>query len=171
MDQEAQERLHRETADVLRDRAPQFSDMKKLAFTRNVFSEALRLYPPVAFLPRAAACPVHMRDKHIKAGSMISVSPWLMHRHRRYWNDPDRFDPDRFDRTDTVEAQRTAYLPFSKGARVCLGAAFALQEGTLILASLARRFKFDPAPGFVPKPIGRLTVRSENGIRLIVSKR
>lgn len=171
MDQEVQERLHRETVTVLGDRAPQFSGMKKLGLTRNVFSEALRLYPPVAFLPRTAACPVQMRDKDIKAGSMITVSPWLIQRHRRYWKDPDSFDPGRFDREETVEAQRTAYLPFSKGARVCLGAAFALQEGTLILASLARRFKFDPVPGFVPKPIGRLTVRSENGIRLIVSKR
>jgi cytochrome P450 len=171
MDQEVQERLHRETIAVLGSRPPQFSDMKKLSFTRNVFSEALRLYPPVAFLPRSAACPVHMRDKDIKAGSMITVSPWLIQRHRRYWREPDSFDPGRFDRDDTVEAQRTAYLPFSKGARVCLGAAFALQEGTLILANLARRFKFDPVPGFVPKPIGRLTVRSENGIRLIVWKR
>ncbi len=170
-DQSVQERLHAEALAVLGDRAPAFSDMRKLGLARNVFSETLRLYPPVAFLPRLAAKTCPMRDKVIAAGSMVTVSPWLIHRHRRYWKEPDAFDPDRFDRAESDEALRQSYLPFSKGPRVCLGAAFALQEGTLILASLARRFKFDPVPGFEPKPVGRLTVRSENGIRLIVSKR
>lgn len=171
MDQGVQDRLHAETAAVLGERPPRFSDMKKLNLTRNVFREALRLYPPVAFLPRESAVPTCMRDKKIKAGAIVSVSPWLMHRHRSHWKTPNEFDPDRFDRDESTESQRIAYLPFSQGPRVCLGAAFALQEGTLILSNLARRFRFDPVPGFMPKPVGRLTVRSENGIKLLVSRR
>lgn len=166
-----QERVHDETVKVMGNSRPQFAHMKKLNLTRNVFSEALRLYPPVAFLPRSPQCPVHMRSKTVPAGSIISISPWLMHRHRRYWQKPDVFDPDRFDREETVDSLRQAYLPFSKGPRVCLGAAFALQEATLILASLCRRYRFAPVTGFVPRPIGRLTVRSENGISVRVSRR
>lgn len=166
-----QERAHTEAVSVAGTGRPKFSHMKRLNLIRNIFAETLRLYPPVAFLPRSPAVPVCMRDKKIDAGAMISVSPWLLHRHRRHWKAPDDFDPDRFDRDDTVTAQRQAYLPFSKGPRVCLGAAFALQEAALILVALAGRYRFDPIPGFKPKPIGRLTVRSENGIRLIVTRR
>jgi cytochrome P450 len=171
MDQAVQERMHKEIVEALGDRPITFSDLRKLDLTRNVFMEALRLYPPVAFLPRVAekACP--MRDKKVAKGSIVSVSPWLMGRHRRYWQTPDEFDPDRFDRPETVDAQRQCYLPFSKGPRVCLGAAFAQQEAAIILGSLARRFRFDPVPGFVPQPKGRITVRSVNGIKLRVARR
>ena len=171
MDSGVQERMHAETVAVLGDRPVGFSDLRKLELTRNVFMEALRLFPPVAFLPRVAEKTCPMRDKTVPKGSIISVSPWLLGRHRRHWQEPDAFDPDRFDRPETVEAQRQCYLPFSKGPRVCLGAAFAQQEAAIILASLVRRYRFDPVPGFEPKPAGRLTVRSTNGIRLKVSRR
>ena len=171
MDQEVQERMHAETVEVLDARALTFSDIRKLDITRNVFMEALRLFPPVAFLPRVVEKTCPMRNKTVPAGSIVSVSPWLMQRHRRYWQEPDTFDPDRFDRPETVEPQRHCYMPFSKGPRVCLGAAFAQQEGAIILAGLVRRYKFEPVPGFVPRPAGRLTVRSINGIHLRVSKR
>lgn len=171
MDQEVQERLHREAVAVVGRKAPQFSDIRKLAVARNVFAETLRLYPPVAFMPRVAEKTCPMRDKTVEAGTIVSISPWVIQRHRRYWSNPDAFDPDRFDDPATTEAQRHSYLPFSKGQRVCLGAAFAQQEAAIILSGLALRFKFDPLPGFEPKPIGRLTVRSENGIKLKVTKR
>ena len=171
MEPAAQERMSQESIAVLADRPAQFTDMKRLDFIRDVFREALRLYPPMAFMPREAACPMQMRDKDIKPGDIVNVSPWLMHRHRRFWKEPDVFDPGRFADPASVESQRCAYLPFSQGRRVCLGAAFAMQESTLILAMLLRRYRFEPVPGFVPKPVGRLTVRSENGIRLRVMRR
>ncbi|MFT3989351.1 cytochrome P450 [Aestuariivirga sp.] len=170
-DQSVQEAMHKEAVKIFGDREPKFQDMKRLEATRNAFAEALRLYPPVAFLPRAAARECPMRDKVLPKGSMVSVSPWLMQRHRRYWTEPDTFDPSRFDDPATTEAQRQCYIPFSKGPRVCLGASFALQEAAIILSGLVRRYTFDPVPGFEPKPIARLTVRSENGIRLKVSRR
>ncbi len=171
MDQPVQERMHAEAIAIFGKKAPRFQDMKQLEVTRKAFAEALRLYPPVAFLPRSAASACTMRDKALPVDSIVSVSPWLIQRHRRYWAEPDAFDPDRFDRPETVEAQRHCYLPFSKGPRVCLGASFALQEAALIVSGLVRRFKFEPVDGFEPRPIARLTVRSENGIRLRVSRR
>jgi cytochrome P450 len=170
-DRDVQERLYAEATDVLGERQPEFSDMKKLGLAWNVLREALRLYPPIPFLPRQATERSCMRDKVVEPGSIVSVSPWLMHHHRRHWKNPDVFDPDRFDRPETKESERCAYLPFGLGPRVCLGAAFAMQEGVLILASLARRYRFTPDPSHEPQPIGRITVRSANGIRLRVERR
>ena len=170
-DQESQEKVRAETEAVLGSAQPTYADVRKLRFTRNVFSETLRLYPPIAFLPRDAACPMTMRDKKISKGAVVHVSPWLMQRHRRYWQEPDVFDPERFDRDESTESLRNCYFPFSKGPRVCIGASFAQQEAILIIASLVRRFRFEAIPGVEPKPIGRLTVRSENGIKLKVSRR
>jgi cytochrome P450 len=166
-----QERLHAESTAAFADRAPEFSDMRRLKLARDVFRETLRLYPPVSFMSRDATEPTEMRDKHIEPGEMIFVSPWLIQRHTHLWDRPDVFDPDRFSNPESKESQRAAYIPFSAGARVCLGASFAMQEGMLILAYLARHFRFEPVEGHTPKPIARLTLRSENGVRLKVFRR
>jgi cytochrome P450 len=171
MDQTIQERVHAEATAALGARSMEFSDLRKLDLTRNVFAEAMRLFPPVPFLPRQAAKACPIRNKTATPGTVVSISPWLIQRHRKHWKDPDSFDPDRFDRPENKEAERQCYIPFSKGPRVCLGASFALQEATIILATLLRRYKFDPVPGFIPKIVGRLTVRSANGIRLRMSRR
>ena len=166
-----QERVHDEATEVFGDRAPQFSDMKKLAFARDVFRETLRLYPPVAMVARDATKAEPMGNKTVPEGEVIFVPIWLMHRHRQHWDAPDAFDPDRFDTQNGREALRCAYMPFSMGPRVCAGASFALQEATLLLAAMARRFRFLPAPGHVPEPVSRLTLRSGNGVKLIVEAR
>ena len=171
MQPEVQERMHAEAVSVLGEREPQYADVRKLAFTRDVFRETLRLYPPVGFLPREAVRHETMRDKPIKPGDVVVVSPWLVHRHRKLWNKPEIFDPDRFAREDSRESVNCAYLPFSLGPRICMGAAFATQEAMLLLASLVRRFRFEAVEGHVPKPVGRLTIRSENGIRLKIWRR
>ena len=166
-----QDRLYAEAAEVLGGRPPQFSDMKKLAFARDVFRESMRLYPPVSMVARDATKPEPMGNKTVQAGQVIFLPIWLVHRHRHYWDHPDVFDPDRFETENGREAQRCAYLPFSMGPRVCAGAAFALQEATLFLAVISRRYRFLPAPGPEPQPVARLTLRSANGVRLIVEPR
>jgi cytochrome P450 len=166
-----QERTHAEAEAVFGERRPGFEHMKRLALTRDVFREAMRLYPPVAFLARDAAKPEKLETKQVDPGAVIFVSPWLMHRHAKHWAEPDRFDPDRFETPAGEEALKCAYLPFSMGPRVCAGAAFALQEATLLLAELERRYRFLPAPGHTPAPVARLTLRSENGVPLIVERR
>jgi hypothetical protein len=101
----------------------------------------------------------------------VVVSPWLIQRHRDWWPQPDAFDPGPVRQDDASrEPLREAYLPFGMGPRVCLGAAFALQEAALILASLVRRWHLDPVPGHVPMPVGRLTIRSANGVQGAVAQ-
>ncbi len=166
-----QERMVAEHREVVGDRPPQTGDMKQLRLAWNVFRETLRLFPPVGFVARQAtqACP--MRGKQVKAGATIVVSPWLIQRHRNIWPQPDAFDPDRWDDEASRESQRQGYLPFGMGPRVCLGAAFALQEATLILSSLIARYRLSAVPGHVPQPVGRLTIRSANGVRLRLHRR
>jgi cytochrome P450 len=172
---DVQERLHREALAMLDLSSDDAGALKDLALARNVFRETLRLFPPVGFLARQCTRTQGMRDKQVAAGSSVIVSPWLIQRHRELWTRPDEFDPDRYDREDESpsarESLRRAYLPFGMGPRVCIGAAFALQEASLVLATLAQRFRFEPLAGEVPEPVGRLTIRAEHGIRLRVFRR
>ena len=168
---EIQERLHQESDGVFGGRAAEFGDMRRLRLARDVFRESLRLYPPVSFISRDTVQTEKMRSKTLAKGSVVMVSPWLIHRHRRLWDRPDDFDPDRFSTPAGKESSRHAYLPFSAGPRVCLGASFAMQEATLIVAQLMRDFHFDKVPDHTPVPTARLTLRSENGIRLMVRTR
>lgn len=172
MQQDSQERVHREVRDVAEDGKLRFDDVRKLAFTRNVFRETLRLYPPVGFLPREATRREEIRDKKIKPRDLMLICPWLIHRHRLIWDKPDMFDPDRFETDNCKHAMKNhAYMPFSMGPRICTGAGFATQEAILLLARLVRVYKFEAVEGHVPRPVGRLTIRSENGVRLKLSRR
>jgi cytochrome P450 len=171
MHPEIQERMHTEAEAVLGEGEPEFSDTKRMELVWNVFRETLRVYPPVGFFARESAETQEMRDKTVRAGSPVIIAPWLIHRHRELWERPDDFDPDRYGSDSAKESLKCAYLPFGLGPRVCMGAAFAMQEAVLILARLVRRYRFETIPGHVPKPVGRLTIRSENGIRLGISRR
>lgn len=168
---EVQQRLHDEVSRVLGQRTPQADDLRDLEYTRQVFRETLRLFPPVGFFAREAAAPDTMRDKQIPPGASVVISPWLIHRHRELWSHPDAFDPDRFATPAGRESMKQAYLPFGAGQRVCIGATFALQEATLLLAMLVQHWRFEPVAGHVPEPVGRITVRSDNGVQLRLYKR
>lgn len=168
---DVQERLHAEVVGQWGSREPGFADLRKLDLAWRVFRETLRLFPPVGFFAREAASSCPMRDKQVPRGATVIVSPWLMQRHRECWREPDAFDPDRFSDEDSRDSIRNAYLPFGMGPRACLGAAFAVQEAVLVLACLLRQWRLEPAPGHVPQPVGRLTIRSANGIRLVLRRR
>ena len=101
-----------------------------LVQTRAVVSEALRLYPPAFTMMRVAIGPDRAGDLEIPRGAVLMVAPWVLHRHRRLWRDPDAFDPSRF-LPDRPQPPRFAYLPFGAGPRVCVGAQFAMAEATL----------------------------------------
>lgn len=148
-----------------------FADMAKLKFTRDVFREALRLYPPVPMMVRETTGPERFRDRRLRKRSQIVLSPWHLHRHERIWDNPDGFDPDRYDTVAGRQCLRDAFIPFSAGARVCTGAGFAMVEGPLLLAQMVRAYRFDPIPGDVPVPVAYLTVRARDGIRLRLRRR
>lgn len=168
---EVQSRVQAEVAAQLQGRSVEQSDLKPMALTWNVFRETLRLFPPVGFMVRESAQTCPMRDKTVPQGASILISPWLIQRHRQWWQEPDAFNPDRYDDEATRASLRQAYLPFGAGPRVCIGAAFALQEAVLILSSLVGRYRLAAVPGHVPQPVGRLTIRSANGVRLTLHRR
>ena len=150
---------------------PSFAVMSKLRLSRDVFREALRLYPPVPMMVRQAICPEQFRDREVTVGSQLVISPWHLHRHDRLWDNPDGFDPARWGTENGKTCQREAYIPFSAGARVCPGAGFAMVEGPLILSMFLRHYHIEVIKGRVPVPVAHLTVRSKDGIWLKLSPR
>ncbi|EBA17647.1 cytochrome P450 family protein [Roseobacter sp. SK209-2-6] len=165
---EWQEKLEEEAA-ILGDES--FAAVSKLRLSRAVFREALRLYPPVPMMVREASCPVRFRNRDVPKGSQIVLSPWHLHRHERLWNNPDGFDPMRWQSENGKTCQREAYIPFSAGPRVCTGAGFAMVEGPLILSMILRAFQLERIEGDDPVPVAHLTVRAKNGIRLRLARR
>lgn len=166
-----QERMHREVMALEAGDDLEPPGLKALELTRNVFRETLRLFPPVGFMARQAARTCPIRDKTINKGASVVISPWLIHRHRDLWQNPDAFNPDRYTDDQSRESLQRAYLPFGMGPRVCMGASFALQEATLILSSLVRLYRLRPVSGHVPRPVGRLTIRPANGMPLMLHRR
>ncbi|MGL4280881.1 MAG: cytochrome P450, partial [Albidovulum sp.] len=142
-----------------------------MGFIRDVFRETLRLYPPVPMMVREATKPETFRGRSLRPGAQIVLSPWHLQRHERLWDDPDSFDPDRWERESGRKSARAAYMPFSEGPRVCPGAGFAMIEGPLFLAILLKSLSFHLPDGVEPVPVAQLTVRSKDGIRLIARRR
>jgi cytochrome P450 len=161
-DEAAQERARHEARDVLGGRAAGAEDVPNLPFVRAVIDEALRLYPPAAFLSRAAREVDELAGCLVLPGDTVSVPIYAVHRHQRLWERPDAFDPARFLGGPPVE--RYAYLPFGDGPRVCIGARFALQEAVIILATLLARFRFRAVRGKAPVPTLVITLRPEGGV-------
>jgi cytochrome P450 len=131
----------------------------RLVVTRAVVDEALRLYPPIAALSRMAEAADILAGVKVKAGSLIVIAPYVLHRHRRLWDRPDVFDPSRFSAARKGEIDRFAYLPFGMGPRTCIGAAFALQEATIVLAVLMSKFELEVSSDAHVWPIQRVTLR------------
>ena len=148
-----------------------FSVMSKHKLSRDVFREALRLYPPVPMMVRENTCPEQFRNRKVKPGAQLVLSPWHVHRHERLWDNPDGFDPTRWHTENGRKCAREAYIPFSSGPRVCTGAGFAMVEGPLILSRILRDFRVVAVPGRVPVPVAHLTVRSDQGIWLRLVRR
>ncbi|MGD1884205.1 MAG: cytochrome P450 [Paracoccaceae bacterium] len=148
-----------------------FEMMSQLSVTRDVFREALRLYPPVPMMVRECQKPERFRNRDIQRKSQMVISPWHVHRHERLWHAPDAFDPDRWKTENGQKCLRDAFIPFSAGPRVCPGAGFAMIEGPLLLAHLLRNTRVLPVENRTPVPVAHLTVRSEEGIYLQLTAR
>ncbi|MEM6888250.1 MAG: cytochrome P450 [Pseudomonadota bacterium] len=158
-----QDRLHVEAKAVdLED----YASFNALRQTRDVFRETLRLYPPVPMMVRVARQPECFRDRHVPPGAQIVLSPWHLHRHRRLWQTPDDFAPERWQTEEGKASARDAFMPFSAGARVCPGAGFAMIEGVVMLAHILRALRVEITDHPPPVPVAHLTVRSKSGIWL-----
>jgi cytochrome P450 len=167
-DPQVQEAARREAQGVLGDRAAGAEDVASLPLVRAVVEEALRLYPPGAFLSRTAQAPDRLSAAVIRPGDTVMIPVWALHRHRRLWAEPDAFRPGRWLGPERPERWR--YLPFGDGPRICIGMRFALQEATVILATLLARFRFAAVPGRDPRPVTILTTRPEGGVWLEIAR-
>lgn len=167
LDQDAQQKAYNEIISINKDGKFSISDIKEMKYLTNVFKEALRLYPPVGFFARQSKGEAKIRDKVLQKGSGVVVAPWLIHRHDDFWEAPHEFRPDRHNESIPKEK----YMPFGLGERICIGQGFAMQEAIIILANILREFKLELKDGFVPDVVGRLTVRSANGMMIKMSKR
>ncbi|MCY1127651.1 cytochrome P450 [Frigidibacter sp. RF13] len=168
-DPAVQDRAAAEAAAALGGRAATVADLPALPYCRRIIDEALRLYPPAAFLSRTAIAEDQLCDREVRPGDTIMLPIYALHRNHLLWPDPHRFDPDRFADMKTVD--RFAYLPFGGGPRICIGASFALQEAVIILATLLTRFRFMPVAGRRPDPVLILTLRPQGGVWLQVAGR
>ncbi len=166
-----QTRVAEEAKAVYDAEGPEFSQISKLRVARDVFRETLRLYPPVPMMVREASQPERFRDRDVRKGSQIVLSPWHLHRHERLWDRPDDFEPDRFDTENGKDCLRTAYIPFSAGQRVCTGAGFAMMEGTLLMSMLVCAYRFEAVAEKPAMPVAHLTVRGKDGIWLKITPR
>lgn len=158
-------RVRAEIRETLGDAPITMEGTKRLSFLRAVIRETLRLYPPGPFLPRVATGSTRIGGMGLRRGTMVMVSPWLIHRHRALWRDPDRFDPDRFLADPAGGGgEPGSYLPFGLGPRTCVGAAFATVEASLILASVLRRYEVRPVAPETVRPVAKLTIRPAQAI-------
>ena len=168
---DAQRRLEEEVDTVLAGRAPEYADLVNLPFTRMVVDEALRLYPPAWIFSRQAMADDHVSGYHVPRGWIVFVVPWVLHRLPAIWDDPERFNPDRFSLENSANRPKFAYLPFGAGPRQCIGNQFALIEAQLIVATLAQQYRLRLVPGHRVEPQPLITLRPRFGMSMVIDRR
>jgi cytochrome P450 len=166
-----QERLLREAIDVCGDKPVDAAMIDAMSFHEQVIKEAMRLYPPVAIIDRVAQEDIDLGDVQVKKGDFAFALIYIMHRHKKLWEHPERFDPDRFSEERAKAIPRFQYMPFGAGPRICIGMKFAYMEAISILATLVRELRFLPNPAHTVEPNIRITLRPERGMPLFVEAR
>lgn len=169
MSNEWRERLAAEADAVLAGPVEAYAE--RLVATKAVIEEAMRLYPPAASISRQAIGPDDLAGARIRKNTTVIVSQWVLHRHRLLWDEPDVFDPRRFLPGAREKIDRFAYLPFGAGPRVCIGASFALQEATIILAHIVRSFSLELKKNHRVMPVQRISLRPDGGLPMILRRR
>lgn len=164
-------RLRAETGQAMGGGELPFEAARGLTYTRAVFKETLRLYPPITFLPRVALKATRIGRYKVRKGALLMIAPWTLHRHTRYWREPDRFDPERFLPGRDRDVVPGSYIPFGSGPHTCIGAGFAAVESALILARLTRAFDFVPEGTSNVRPAARLTTRPAEEIKVRIKNR
>lgn len=168
---EVEARLHAELDAVLGDAPPSIDDLKKLPYTLQVIKEVLRLYPAAPFYVRDAIAEDELDGVKIPAGSRMLLFPYATHRHPGFWEEPERFNPDRWLPEHESARDPHAYHPFAAGQRICLGTNFSLFETHLLTAMLARRFKARLVPGHQPRIDSAGTLVARNGMPMFIEAR
>jgi len=168
---DAEARLHAELDAVLGGRPPSPEDIGRLIFLRRFIDETMRLYPPLPVILRVAVADDMVCGRRIPSGSFIAILPWVVHRHRKLWRDPDRFDPDRFAPDRAGARPSYGYIPFGVGPRVCVAASLGMIEILTGMAVLAQRLRFRLLPDQNIEPTAWSTLRPKHGILMTVDRR
>jgi cytochrome P450 len=168
---EAEAKLHDELTTVLEGRTPRYEDIADLRYTRMVIEESMRLYPPAHTFGRQPIVADEILGHRIPAGAEVLIMPWLLHRKPSLWENPNRFEPERFSPERAAARPRFAYIPFGAGPRICVGAAFAMAEAMLILATIAQRYRLHRKPGHPVEPQGLITLRPRYGLQMQLERR
>ena len=167
---DAEARLHEELDRTLGERPPRIEDLASLPYTQAVVSESIRLRPPAWAIGRTAVADLSAGGFPIAAGSIVVVSPWLLHHDARWWPEPEVFRPERW-LADDPERPRYAFIPFGGGPRVCIGEPFARMEAAMLLASIARRWRFTSTSGHPPEIQAMITLRPRGGMPMVAIRR
>ncbi|MGA3351192.1 MAG: cytochrome P450 [Candidatus Sulfotelmatobacter sp.] len=168
---DAEYKLHAEVDHVLTGRLPAVEDVPRLRYTENVMAESLRLYPPAWAMGRYARNDFSLGDYFLPARTTVLISQFVTHRDLRFFTDPLRFDPDRFSVENKAGRTKFTYFPFGAGLRQCIGESFAWMEGTLILATLAQKYKLRLVPGHCVEPQPLITLRPKYGMQMQIEPR
>lgn len=166
-----EEKLHAELASVLNGRTPTLDDLPRLSYTSHIISESMRLYPPAWALARLAVEDHELAGYPVPKGTGIAAVPWVVHRDPRWYENPERFLPERWEGDLLKNNPRFAYFPFSFGARQCIGNSFALMEANLALATIAQRFRFRLVDGSPVVPLASITLRPRQGLHVVTESR
>jgi cytochrome P450 len=166
-----QETLHAEVDAVLQGRPAGFDDLARLGYARQVFSEAMRIYPPAWVIGREARQDVALGGVLLERGTTVFVSPYLLHRDPRFWARPERFEPDRFAPEAKAQRHKFSYLPFGSGRRGCIGEQFAWAEGVLLLATIAQAWTMRPAMDRTPAVFPSITLRPRHPLPVQARRR
>jgi cytochrome P450 len=156
---------------VLADEPDPVNWLERMPLTRAAFEEAMRLYPPAPSINREPIEADRYETLALPRGAQVLVMPWVVHRHRKLWDDPNAFLPARFHPENRERIDRFQYLPFGAGPRVCIGSAFAMQEAVIALAVLMSRYRFDTTAETRPWPVQKLTTQPEGGLPMRVTRR
>jgi cytochrome P450 len=163
---EVVEKLQAENHQVLKGRTPTVNDLPNLRYTEMVLNEVMRLYPPAYAVGRQAIHDCTLDGYPVPAGSTILMSQWVVHRDPRFFEEPERFYPERWSDGLSKRLPRYAYFPFGGGPRICIGNTFALMELPLVLATIAQQFRFSLTDGLVVRPRPQLTLQPDGPMRL-----
>jgi cytochrome P450 len=164
-------KLEREMADVLNGRTPTMADIPDLTYATKVVEESMRLYPPAYAIARFGHEPDVIGGYGVPANSVLTLSPYITHHHPDFWEQPDKFDPERFTPERVAERPRYAYLPFGGGPRQCIGNSFAMTEAILLLTTIAQQYRPELKPGHQVELDPLITLRPKGGLPMILRKR
>lgn len=168
---EVEARLYDEVTSVLGERTPTVADLKQMPYALQVVKETLRLYPAAPFYARDAVSDDVIEGTHIPGGSRMLVFPYATHRHPDFWEDPERFDPDRWRPEAEAARHASAFHPFATGQRICLGNNFSLFETHVLVAMLVPRFRARLLPGYTPQVEMAGTITVKNGMPMVIEAR